>query len=276
MTHTSDQDINNVDNNSGTSESQSIDINSINLNNHVPNDSESLPIEINHTSALHSNDGVIQNQGQLFVGNRSDVNESQSIDINSINLNNHVANDCESTSGSLTQQSNRTTQGSEDNIDIDEIATKGRESEREREGERERERERENDESGREKERKRERENEKERERERRRERERENDESGREKERKKERKSEKETERKTRRKRARESEREREREHRSQIGSKNRSTNSSNDSVITDEVEDSVASRIKRRREHNKARRRILTDQQQDDDDDANNSHEY
>ena len=59
-----------------------------------------MPIEINHISALHSNDGVIQNQGQLFVGNRSDVNESQSVDINSINLNNHVANDCESTSGS--------------------------------------------------------------------------------------------------------------------------------------------------------------------------------
>ena len=55
-----------------------------------------MPIEINHISALHSNDGVIQNQGQLFVENRSDVNESQSIDINSINLNNHVSNDCES------------------------------------------------------------------------------------------------------------------------------------------------------------------------------------
>ena len=32
--------------------------------------------------------------------NNSDVNESQSIDINSINLNNHASNDCESRSGS--------------------------------------------------------------------------------------------------------------------------------------------------------------------------------
>ena len=57
---------------------------------------------------LHSNNGTIQNQGQLFLGNSSDVNESQSIDINVINLNNNVANDCESMSGSPTQQSNRT------------------------------------------------------------------------------------------------------------------------------------------------------------------------
>ena len=46
LTHTSNQDINNVDNSSETSESQSIDINSIKLNNHVPNDCESLPIDI--------------------------------------------------------------------------------------------------------------------------------------------------------------------------------------------------------------------------------------
>jgi hypothetical protein len=39
----------------------------------------------------------------------------------------------------LTQQPDRTTHGSEDDIDIDEIATRERESEREREGERERE-----------------------------------------------------------------------------------------------------------------------------------------
>ena len=61
-----------------------------------------------HTPALHSNNGTIQNQGQLFLGNSSDVNESQSIDINVINLNNNVANDCESMPGSPTQQSNRT------------------------------------------------------------------------------------------------------------------------------------------------------------------------
>jgi hypothetical protein len=34
------------------------------------------------------------------VDNGSDVNESQRIDINSINLNNHASNDCESPSGS--------------------------------------------------------------------------------------------------------------------------------------------------------------------------------
>ena len=48
---------------------------------------------------------------------------SQSIDINSININNHVPNDCESLL-----------------IDIDEIATRGRESEREMVGERDRNR----------------------------------------------------------------------------------------------------------------------------------------
>ncbi len=47
LTHTPDQDINNVDNSSETSESQSIDINSITINNYVPNDCESLPIEVN-------------------------------------------------------------------------------------------------------------------------------------------------------------------------------------------------------------------------------------
>ena len=46
LTHNSAQDINNVDNSSETSESQSIDINSINTNNYVPNDCEFLPIDI--------------------------------------------------------------------------------------------------------------------------------------------------------------------------------------------------------------------------------------
>ena len=106
LAHTSEQDIDNVDNNSETRGSQSIDINSLSLNNHVANDSEfSLSI---HTPVLHSNNGTIQNQGQLSLGNSSNVNESQSIDINVINLNNNVANDCESMSGSPTQQSNRT------------------------------------------------------------------------------------------------------------------------------------------------------------------------
>ena len=78
----------------------------------------------------HSNVEAIQNQGQLFVGNSSDANESQSIDINAKNLNKHVANDCESMSDSPTQQPNRTAHGSEDNIDIDKIATRGRESDK--------------------------------------------------------------------------------------------------------------------------------------------------
>ena len=91
------------------------------------NDCESLPIEINHISVSRSHDGIIQNHNQLLsvplaqqeitndasltsthvsdqdtdkVDNNSDVNESQSIDINSINLNNHTSNDCESPSDS--------------------------------------------------------------------------------------------------------------------------------------------------------------------------------
>ena len=46
MTHILNQDINNVDDNSETSESQSIDINVTNINNYVPNDCDSLPIDI--------------------------------------------------------------------------------------------------------------------------------------------------------------------------------------------------------------------------------------
>ena len=46
LTHPSNQDTNNVDNSSETSESQSIDINSIKINTYVPNDCESLPINI--------------------------------------------------------------------------------------------------------------------------------------------------------------------------------------------------------------------------------------
>ena len=128
LTHTLEQDIDNLDNSSQTSESQSIDITSTTINNYVPNDSEfSLSI---HTSASHSNVGAIQNQGQLFAGNSSDVNESKSIDIYAINPNKHVANDCESTSGSPTQQPNRTADGSDDNTDIGKIATRGRESDK--------------------------------------------------------------------------------------------------------------------------------------------------
>ena len=82
---------------------------------------------VNPCQSTHTHDGIIQNQDQpLSVplaqqditddtsstsihasdqdidseDNNSDVNESQSIDINSINLNNHASNDCESPSGS--------------------------------------------------------------------------------------------------------------------------------------------------------------------------------
>ena len=47
LTHTPEQDINDVDNSSETSESQSIDINSTTINNYVPNDCESLSIDVN-------------------------------------------------------------------------------------------------------------------------------------------------------------------------------------------------------------------------------------
>ena len=48
--HTLNQDIKGVDNSSDVSESQSIDINSININNHVSDDCESPSIEINNIS----------------------------------------------------------------------------------------------------------------------------------------------------------------------------------------------------------------------------------
>ena len=80
--------------------------------------------------------------------------------------------------------------------------------------------------------------------------RERGNGKSGSEKRRKKERKSEKKTERKERRNSVRESENEKR-----------------NDSVFTDEEEDSIASRMKRKRRRNR---------QPEDDDDENNSYEY
>ena len=179
------------------------------IDNNVDNSSEfSLPIR---TSASHSNVGVIQNQGQLFVGNSSDVNESQSIDINAKNLNKHVANDCESMSDSPTQQPNRTAHGSEDNIDIDKIATRGRES-----------------------------------------------DKCGSEKRRQKERTSEKKTDRKERRNSTRIRDRKRK-----------------NDSVLTDEEEDSIALRTKRKRRR-KQTETNTNEQQSDDDDDENTSCEY
>jgi hypothetical protein len=47
------------------------------------------------STSIHASDQDIDS-----ADNSSDVNESQSIDINSINLNNHASNDCESPSGS--------------------------------------------------------------------------------------------------------------------------------------------------------------------------------
>ena len=49
-----DQDINDIDNSSVTSESQSIDINSRNLNNNVSNDCDSPSIEIHNTPMLNT------------------------------------------------------------------------------------------------------------------------------------------------------------------------------------------------------------------------------
>ena len=47
------------------------------------------------STSIHASDQDIDS-----ADNNSDVNESQSININSINLNNHASNDCESPSGS--------------------------------------------------------------------------------------------------------------------------------------------------------------------------------
>ena len=65
LNHTSNQDINDTDNSSELSESQSIDIKSINLNNNVSNDRDSLSNEIhnisfsNTSSNNHSNPNSI-------------------------------------------------------------------------------------------------------------------------------------------------------------------------------------------------------------------------
>jgi hypothetical protein len=236
-----------------------------------PNDSMLSSIDINNIAMLHNLNGATQNQCRSLsvpltqqsvnrtyspadldmprdiiddisstlthtlvqdihdVDNSSETSESQSIDINSIKINNHVPNDCESLP-----------------IDIDEIATRRRESEREMVGERDRGRKQGSDKSSREKERKTDRENKKERETEW--ERERGNDKSGNEKEKNKKR-NVKKMERKERRESARKSESEKR-----------------NDSVLTDEEEDSIASRMKRRRNQ----------QLDDDDEDENNSYEY
>ena len=163
------------------------------------------------------------------VDNNSETSESQSIDINSININNHVPSDCESLS-----------------IDIDEIATRGRESEGEMVGVRNKSRQHTNDNNDKAKGKKADGENDNISEIDR--ERERGNDKSGREKRRKKVRKSGNTTARKGRRNTVRGNE-----------------SDKGNDSVLTDEKEDSIASRMKRRR-----------NQQPDDDDDENNSYVY
>ena len=78
------------------------------------------------STLTHTSDQDINN-----VDNSSEISESQSIDINSITINNYVPNECDYLS-----------------IDIDEMATRGRESEREMEGERDKEREHGNDANG--------------------------------------------------------------------------------------------------------------------------------
>ena len=172
------------------------------------------------------------------------------------------ANDTSSEKGSET----RTTQDSEDDIDIDAIATREREKDRTREEERERGRDRANYISCREKRRE---------------------TRSERATRREREKRSEREREKRRDRETRRERERDRDRDNGSQIGSRNRSTISGNDNIITNKEEDSVASRTrnKRKRKHNKTIRRILTDQQQEDhvhwqrtstEDDENNSYEY
>ena len=163
------------------------------------------------------------------VDNNSETSESQSIDINSIKINNHVPSDCESLS-----------------INIDELATSRRESEGEMVGVRNKSRQHTNDNNDKAKGKKADGENDKISETHR--ERERGNDKSGREKRRKKVRKSGNTTARKERRNTVRGNE-----------------SDKGNDSVLTDEKEDSIASRMKRRR-----------NQQPDDDDDENNSYVY
>ena len=163
----------------------------------------------------------ISDQDMNNVDNSSETSESQSIDINSIKINNYVHNDCEFLQ-----------------IDIDEIATRGRENEREMVGERDRYREQGNNKSGRKKERKMDGGNEIGGEIER--ERERGNGKDGSEKRRKEERKSK----------------------------MKKKKNERKSDSILMDDEEDSIALRMKRNE------RRI--NQQSDGDDDENTSYEY
>ena len=154
------------------------------------------------------------------VDNSSETSESQSIDINSIKINNYVHNDCEFLQ-----------------IDIDEIATRGRENEREMVGERDRYREQGNNKSGRKKGRKMDGGNE-----------------IGMEREREKERGIGKNG-----------SEKRRKKERNSKIKKKNERKSAT---ILMDDEEDSIASRMKRNA------RRI--NQQSDGDDDEITSYEY
>ena len=175
-----------------------------------------------HLEASESADThTSEDQDMNNVDHSSETSESQSIDINSIKINNYVHNDCEFLQ-----------------IDIDEIATRGRENERKMVGERDRNREQGNNKSGRKKERKMDGGNEIGGEIER--ERERGNGKNGSEKRRKKERKSK----------------------------MKKKKNERKSDSILMDGEEDSIALRMKRNE------RRI--NQQSDGDDDEDTSYEY
>ena len=92
MTHNSEQDINNVDNFSDVSQSQSIDINSINLNKHAPNDCESTSGSDNVATRVRAKNAKarqkkIHEKSQHFTArNRDNTSTSESLFIRILTL----------------------------------------------------------------------------------------------------------------------------------------------------------------------------------------------
>jgi hypothetical protein len=81
--HAFDQDTNSVDNSSDINESQSIDVNSINLNNHASNDCESPPGSNNIATRVRAKNvkarlkKVYKNSQHLTARNRNNLSPSE-------------------------------------------------------------------------------------------------------------------------------------------------------------------------------------------------------
>jgi hypothetical protein len=79
-THASDQDINNVDNNSDVNESQSIDINSINLNDfESPPSSNNIAIRVKAKYSKARQKKIHRKSQHLTASNRANKSSSESL-----------------------------------------------------------------------------------------------------------------------------------------------------------------------------------------------------